>query len=311
MRKLIVAVILTLITFISFAQTTSVKKSWEKGGTIAIAGGQSGTRNSAVGIEKFTVTGNVFVALWAKKKWNKNNWDNWADFSYGLINTSSTGIRKGDDKLDLYSRWGHAVSNKLALSVVANLRTQFSNGYDFSGDTKKRISGFFAPAYIVFSPGIQYKPFSYFSMHAGPMARWIITTNAPYSLMYQGGIKPDGTTERTLAELYNVDPARKVRFEYGLYYSALFKKEVVKNVLLRSRLDVSSDFSTKSDSLRHPGNVDVYFTNNVSMSINKWLKAIYSFDVVYDDDVKLFGASKNKAATQLKSVLGIGVGVSF
>jgi hypothetical protein len=311
MKKLIISLLSCSFVFIAFAQTDTVKKGWQKGGNLSLVGGQSGTRNSAIGAEKYAITGLATVTLWATKNSGKNQWENTADLSYGLINTASTGIRKMEDKLDVYSRWGNAINSKFNIGAVANLRTQFSNGYHFNENEHKRISGFFAPAYVVISPGVQYKPTSFLSMHVGPMARWIVTTNAPYSFNYQGGQFPDGREERTLASLYGVDPARKVRFEYGLFYSALLKKEILKNVVLKSRLDVSSDFSKRADSLRYPGNADVYFTNNITMSINKWLKAIYSFDVVYDDDVKLFGTYKNKAATQLKSVLGVGIAAAF
>ena len=47
------------------------------------------------------------------------------------------------------------------------------------------------------------------------------------------------------------------------------------------------------------------------MSVNKWLKVNYSLDIVYDDNVKMFGSDKKDAATQLKSILGIGLAASF
>jgi len=311
MRKFLLTLSSFFLFLLAFAQKDTVKTAWQKGGTIALIGGQSGTRNSAIGAEKFSLTSLVSANLWAFKKYKKSNWENWADLSYGIINTSSTGIRKMEDKLDLYSRWRHSFTPIFSWGAVGSFRTQFSNGYDRSGRDKKRISGFFAPAYAVVSPGVQYSPFSFLSMHLGPMVRWVIVSNAPYSLTYQGGIKPDGSEERTLASLYGVQPDLKGRFEYGLFYSALFEKEIMKNVMLKIRVDVSSDFVKRSDSLRHPQNADVYFTTYFTMSVNKWLKAVYRFDVLYDDDVRLFGTAKNRPATQLKSVLGLGLAVDF
>lgn len=314
MKKLFAPLACLLFCSMAGAQKeTAVAKAsnWTHGGSVAIVGGQGGTRNSAQGIEKFSLSGVAAVQLWAVQKTKNSSWKNTANLSYGLINTSSHGIRKMDDKIDLYSLWSYQLTQKVGVGVAANLRTQFSNGYDFSEETRKRISGFFAPAYVVFSPGVQYQPFSFLSMHLGPMARWIIVTNAPYSFNYQGGITPDGYTERTLASLYGVNPARKLRIEYGLYFSALFEKEVMKNIFVKSRLDVSSDAAKRADGNRYPGNADVYSTTSIAMQVNKWIQVLYQFDVVYDDDVKIFGWNKNVAAAQLKSVLGVGVAARF
>jgi hypothetical protein len=47
------------------------------------------------------------------------------------------------------------------------------------------------------------------------------------------------------------------------------------------------------------------------MKVNKWLMVNYNFDLIYDDDVKLFGTGRNKAATQLRTQLGVGFAARF
>jgi hypothetical protein len=47
------------------------------------------------------------------------------------------------------------------------------------------------------------------------------------------------------------------------------------------------------------------------MKVNNWLIVNYNFDLIYDDDVKLFGENNNKAATQLRSQLGVGFAARF
>src|SRR5690348_16394888 len=120
MRKFLLTLSCAFLFLLAFAQKDTVKARWQRGGTIALIGGQSGTRNSAIGAEKFSLSGMVSVNLWALKKFRKNNWENWADLSYGIINTSSTGIRKMEDKLDLYSRWRHHLSSQLSWGAVGN-----------------------------------------------------------------------------------------------------------------------------------------------------------------------------------------------
>jgi hypothetical protein len=36
------------------------------------------------------------------------------------------------------------------------------------------------------------------------------------------------------------------------------------------------------------------------------MSANYNLDLIYDDDVRIFGPNRNGAALQLKSILGIG-----
>jgi len=312
MRRLFFVFAAALFGLATAAQSTKKTGSptaFKTGGTITLLGGQSGTRNWApAGEEKFSLTAYGSLQLWANKEWGKNKWTNNLDVAYALINTSSSGVRKIDDKFDLYSKYSHALNSpRWAVGTLATLRTQMVNGYDYSQTPRKRISGFFAPAYIAFSPGLQYSTANNaLSLHLGPDVRWVVVTNSPYSLNYQGGIKPDGTTERTLASLYGVNPQRQVRIETGLYFSGLFNKEIVKNVTWKTRLDVSNDIIENEPFL-----LDVYWTNTIGMKVNNWLTVNYNFDLYYDDNLKMFGPNKTSPATQMKSLLGVGAGIRF
>ena len=194
-----------------------------------------------------------------------------------------------------------------SIGAVVSLRTQLTNGYDERESPRKRVSGFFAPAYLNFSPGIQLQTKNRaFSFHFGPAIRWVIITNSPYSLVYQGGIKPDGSQERTLANLYGVSPGKQVRVEAGPYLTAQYKAEIVKNVMWKTRVELNSDLRRKE-----PLKIDVYWTNTFAMTVNKWLKVNYNFDLYQDEDVKMFGPGGNESRTQMKSMLGVGLGFIF
>ena len=194
MRRTTFAFVAAFFVMAASAQTTKKERSpsaFKLGGMATLMGGQSGTRNWApAGEEKFSLTAYGNLQLWANKSWNKNKWTNNLELAYALINTTSNGVRKIYDKFDLYSKYTHGLKNNWGIGTVANLRTQLVNGYDYSENVRKRISGFFAPAYIMFSPGVQYSSNNdAFSFHAGPGARWVVVTNSPYSLNYQGGVK--------------------------------------------------------------------------------------------------------------------------
>ncbi|HUC79544.1 MAG TPA: DUF3078 domain-containing protein [Flavisolibacter sp.] len=308
MRRFFFFLLVSVTGFSTSAQTQKSPTAFKTGGMITLMGAQSGTRNWApAGEEKFSLAAYGNLQLWANREWNKNKWTNNLEIAYALINTTSSGVRKVDDKFDFYSKYSRSLSERFGLGLVGNLRTQLVNGYDYSENVRKRVSGFFAPAYIVVSPGVQYATKNNaLNLHIGPAARWVVVTNSPYSLVYQGGVKPDGTTERPLASLYGVNPEREVRFETGLYFSGLFNKEVFKNVTWRTRLDITNDIIEQEPFL-----FDIYWTNTIGMKVNNWLSVNYNFDLYYDDDVRMFGANKNNPATQMKSILGVGLAAKF
>lgn len=304
----------------AIGQKPAKPKLWTKGGSFSLMGGQTGSRNWTPANEKFSITGVSFLHLWATRTKGKRLWENMADLNYGVANTESGGPKKVEDKLDLFSRYSYYFKTKTGLGLTAGLRTQFSNGFDYFSEPKKRISGFFAPAYVLLSPGVHFRPSSALTLTAGPAARWIFVSNAPYSYNYQGGVKPDGGLEKSIAEIYGVHPERESRMEAGLLLTAAYqRKQVFKNVDYRMRMEAMTDLLAKDVTslggqvlaVREPGNVDVYWTNTFVLNVNNWLRVNYSYDLVYDDDVKIFGSRQNRPATQMRSLLGVGLSASF
>ncbi|GAO41734.1 DUF3078 domain-containing protein [Flavihumibacter petaseus] len=293
-------------------------KGWRKGGIVSLSLAQGNSSNWAAGAEKssFSVAG--LATLFANKKKGDFFWNNSLDLSYAMQRTSSQGTRKTDDKIDFYSKVGKDISPTWAIAGVVNLRTQFSDGFDYDylgKGLKRRTSGIFAPAYLLISPGIEWKPKPYFNVLFSPIsARWVLVTNDPYSYYYEGGVDPDNLEpEKPLAALYGVNAARKVAFQAGAYLSASFNKEILKNVVYKSRLDLFSNYMKTHDPITDekiaakPKNVDVFWTNTIVMKINKWLGVTYNFDLIYDDDVKQFGPNMDSPGTQVRSLLGVGL----
>ena len=308
MRILIITLIAFTITTAGISQDNKkpakTNNKWKTAGMFSFFGVQSGSRNWAAGSEKFSFAAAAHLNLQANTSWSKVSLENSIDLAYALMNSTSQGIRKNDDKIDLYSLL-HYGAKKIGIGVAYNLRTQFNNGFDYSETPKRRTSGFFAPAYMTFGAGASIKATPSANVLGGWAARWVITTNRPYSFNNQGGVKPDGTSERTLADLYGVDPVRKVRFETGPYISGRYNREIMKNVHYRTRLDINTDV------LEWIYNIDIYWTNTIDMKVNRWLMVKYTFDLIQDDDVKMFGHNKNVAGVQLKSMLGVGLATKF
>ena len=70
-------------------------------------------------------------------------------------------------------------------------------------------------------------------------------------------------------------------------------------------MDLFSNYRTK------PENVDFFLTNFFSLKVNKFLSVTYNLDMIYDDDVKLFGKNKTSPGLQTKSIVGIGFSLPF
>ena len=114
--------------------------------------------------------------FWAFYKRGKNSWDNTLTINYGFTSTSDLGLQKSSDMFDLLSRYGHQIdSSKWYLSAMFDFRSQFTNGYNYyrniqGKDSNQLISQFMAPAYILLSPGVEYKPKDWFSLFLSPVS---------------------------------------------------------------------------------------------------------------------------------------------
>lgn len=287
---------------------TTKKGDWKSGGTLALNISQQTSSYWVGSTEDYSFGLGLAADLYSNYARKRNTLDNTLKANYAFQNNQSTGTRKTSDFVDLYSKYGHLLNNsgKLAFSTILNGRTQFTNGYNYSypNGGRRRSSGFFAPANVLITPGLDWRPTKNFSVFFSPLAaKWIIVTNGPYSYYYPGGVKPDNSPETPLAELYGVDPVRKVDFQVGAFLSANFTKEILKNVTYTTRLDLYSNYLDK------PQNIDLFWTSNLLFKVNTWLAITYQWNVAYDDNYHPNGL--NGPRTQFLGNLGIGVNRKF
>ncbi len=135
------------------------------------------------------------------------SWDNEADFLCAGQYTRGLGYRKTNDRLWLDAKYGHALSPKWGLFGSLNLLSQFADGYDYSGETPRLISGFLAPAYLTNAYGIEYHPSQRFTLRISPFAPrlTIVRELARY--------QPQPTDV-----VYGVNPGHTARWEPGAGY---------------------------------------------------------------------------------------------
>jgi hypothetical protein len=309
MRICFFSLALLCISFVSKAQDITIKKlstevfrevkkeqdsiqwKWKRGGLVNANIAQGSLSNWAAGGDEFSFSLNTYFNYFLFHKEGRRSWDNSFEFNLGFLQSSSQGSRKNDDRFDLLSKYGYQLdSGRWYISGLANFRSQLFDGYTYSGGKSTFASTLLSPAYALASVGMDYKHNSKFSIFLSPAtSRWVIVANKALS---DSG-------------MYGVPRGNHINQEFGAFASVSYTTSFTRSVTYKGRADVFTNYKN------HPENIDLYMTNAFSFKINKYLSATYNLDLIYDDDVKLFGDEKNSPALQIKSLIGIGFLMRF
>ncbi len=260
---------------------------WKRGGLFSFNLAQGSLSNWAAGGDNFSLSANGYMNYFILYKQKRHFWDNSVDINLGYIQSTSLGSRKNDDRIDYLSKYGYKMdsSGKWYVSTLVNFRSQFFDGYTFNNNIPTFTSSLLSPAYIILSAGFDYKPDPYLSVFISPLtSRWIVLANK--ALSERGG--------------YGVPPGAGSFNQIGAFVTLNYNNEIAKNITYRGKMDLFSNYQNR------PQNVDLFMTNLFSFKINKFFSATYSLDLIYDDDVRLFGPSKQSPGLQTKSLIGIG-----
>ncbi len=269
----------------------TLPRKWHPGALFSFNLSQGALSNWAAGGDDFALTVNTHINAHAFYKCNRHSWDNLADVNLGYVKTTSLGARKNDDRIDLLSKYGYALKPKLNLTGLFNFRSQFFKGYNYTADSNNKInstrsSAFFAPAYILTGAGLDYHNVPELSFFVSPFtSRWTIVKDD--SLSAQGA--------------YGVPKNKKSANALGAYISINYSTSLNNTVSYTGRLDLFSDYK------HHPENVDLYSTNIFSAKLSKVFSATWNVDLIYDDDVRIFGPNHNSPRLQIKSLIGFGL----
>ena len=267
-------------------------KTWKLGGLFNLNLNEGSLSNWSAGGDKFSFSVNAYLNVFAFYKKNKSSWDNSLDLAYGIVNTTSLGSRKASDRIDLLSKYGYAISKKWNAAALFNLRTQFTNGYAYSKttagkDTSSVISKTFAPAYVLFSLGADYKPNDHFSLFISPLTeRWVVVS------------------DRLIKPFYGVDSNKNARNELGAFVSANYTAKLGANFVYKTKLDLFSNYKQK------PQNIDMYWTNSITAKLTKYINFSFNLDMIYDDDTRNVNPVKGPAPQWLQ-LMGVGFAYNF
>lgn len=271
----------------------TIVQAWKMGGLYNLNFNQAALSNWSAGGDKSAISLSTLLSVYAFYLEGKNSWDNTLDLAYGFVNTTSLGNRKSDDRIDLVSKYGYDLGKKWFLSALFNFRSQFSAGYSYpNNNTKVLTSNFLAPAYILQSIGMDYKPNDRFSFFISPLtAREVIVNN--------------DSLARVAA--YGVDSGKNFRFELGAFASINYIANLSKTAVYKTKLDLYSNY------LHNPQNISMYWTNILAVKVTSIISMDLSVDMIYDNDIKTVKSDGTAGgpAPQIKEVMGIGISYKF
>jgi len=96
---------------------------------------------------------------------------------------------------------------------------------------------------------------------------------------------------------FGVEQGKSSRYEIGISVGAYYKFDLMKNISMENILNLYSNY------LEDPQNVDLDYTLNVVMTINKLISANLSYQTIYDDNAF--------RGLQTRQVFGVGINYTF
>jgi hypothetical protein len=274
-------------------------KLWKKGGDFSLSFSEVSFSNWAAG-GKNSISGVSSFNAFANYSKDRMSWDNTLNVGYGLMKEQQRTLIKSEDKFEINSKVGYkmAESGKWFFSGLANFRTQFADGFNYSNiDQPVRISSLLAPAYLTIATGFDYKPNDRFTMFASPLS-------GKFTFVADDALSTIGA--------FGVDPGKKFRAELGATVKSELKMKVVKNV------DAVTNLTLFSNYLKNPQNVDVNWDFRLNMKVNEYLSANFVTNLIYDDDI-LIPLDRNDDGIidgtgrriQFKQMFGAGLSIKF
>lgn len=309
MKKFFVA--LSLLTSITFVQAQNTEKDlaknteaavkklhdtipngWTKKGNISFLFNQSNFNNWVAGGEN-NLSGNLGINYDFNYKMDDLSWDNKVLASYGLLQSDNSSFeKKTDDRMEFNSILGKRAFGDWYYSFFLNFRTQFTKGYDYGTDVngaeiRTYNTNFMSPGYLTFGPGLYWKKHENLRVNFAPLTSKFTFVDSDFTstLGYVDG------------DYFGVDANKSMRYELGFYASAYYKFNIMTNVSFENTLNLYSNY------LEDPQNVDLDYSLNVVMKINKYLSTNLQFQMIYDDNAF--------AGLQTREVFGVGINYGF
>ncbi len=256
---------------------------WVRKGTFSFLANQATFNNWLAGGQS-NVSGNIGVNYDFNYKKDSWNWDNKIIASYGLTKIKDQEMQKSDDRFIYNSLLGKKISGNWYFSAFLNTITQFDSGFEKGVKT----SHFFSPAFFQFGPGLLWKKSDNLKLNFAPVTSKLIVVNSKF-------------TKTTSS--FGVEQGKTTRYEMGAAINGYYKFNLATNVNVENILNLYSNY------LDSPQNIDVDYTLNVTMKINKYLSTNFILQTLFDDNANAAGL--DYAKVQTRQVIGLGVNYGF
>ncbi len=265
---------------------------WKSKGEISLLFNQSNFSNWTAGGEN-NLSGNFGLNYGLEYAKDDYTWDNKLMASYGLVKTKNASFeKKTDDRLEFNSILGKKATGQWSYSAFLNFRTQITTGYVYGKDAngaeiRTESTDFLSPGYLTFGPGMLYKKDDNLKINLAPATSKLTFVDNFYT----------SQTGYVDGSYFGVDANKSMRYELGFYGSLYYKLNIMANVSAENILNLYSNY------LEDTQNVDVDYSLNIVMKINRYLSTNLSFQAIYDDNAF--------RGLQTRQVFGLGVNYGF
>lgn len=296
MKKKLLLGLLLVGSFSAFAQQTNDKEkdtAWTTAGNINLLFNQSAFNADWLGGGTSNVAGNLSVSYdfnYEKEDWT---WDNKILLDYGLTKVKDEEFtKKTNDRLEYNSLLGKKAKGNWYYSAFLNFKTQMDKGYEYGTDAngneiRTEYTHFLSPGYLQAGIGMLWKKSDNLKVNVAPFTSKFIFVDKDFTSIpgYEDG------------DYFGLDANKTMRYEFGASLSGYAKFDIMENVSAENILALYSNY------LEDPQNVDIDYTLNVVMKINKYLSTNFTFQAIYDDNAI--------TAFQIREVFGLGIGAKF
>lgn len=313
MHRIFIITFLLCATFVHAQKKEKEKDSlpdgWRSIGQTELLFSQSAFSNDWQGGGTNTVAGNFNVNWDLNYKRKKLTWDTKLTAILGLAATKDQKfIRKTSDRFELNSLIGSKIPDtKWYYSGLFNFRTQLAPGYEFfmrsvmdeSGEVidevedRRLLTDSFSPAYLQTGPGLLWKESNDLKVNIAPATARFIFVQSDFTRVDVN----DTEALEAYDPYFGVDANKSFRFELGPSVSVYYKEELFDNIVFENVLNLYSNY------IENFKNVDIDYTLNVSLEVNKFITTNLALQFIYDDDTV--------RGLQVRQVLGIGLKYAF
>jgi len=287
------------------AEKVDTTKTWTWSGLYNASVSQTSLTNWAAGGSNNTNVSFLLRQLAVMKK-NRWTWSNLLEANLGY-NFQDNGTLKTADKLEFTSRLDRGFDNRnWRLSLFANYRTQFTDGFTNFDDTV-RISTFMAPGFLTYGVGVTNTSIKGLNVYFSPVQ--VRNTFVLDSTLFAESKFFDNQSPNVMVLAGN----RGLRWELGAFLDIVYQTSITESLTMNSRINFYSNY------LDRPQNVDINWETIFLLKAYKNITVSWHFHLIYDHDINVRYRGNeptadlifNAPGTQFMSVVGVGIGYAF